>query len=376
VNAEAKRCSLSGGRICANLLVYGAAHAAVDATWVGLLFTLWQRENLSLTETGWFFLICNFAVFASQPAIGHLIDRIQQPRYGSIVGCLLMVAAMVVFAWQPFLSIGLAGMGNALFHVSAGSICLNLTPGRAVAPGIFVAPGAVGVFVGTILAEADKFEGYPFILLFFILCASMLVVAPPTVDYKRIQSRDPSYWSVIVLLMLLVCIAMRSMMGLGISLPWNSEIAYSVSLIVFVVLGKGLGGFLADRFGWSRVAVCALAVSALILPFGAGIPALGIAGIFLFNIPMSVTLAATAGLLPGRPAFAFGLTCLALDAGTWLIRFPPGSHYEFSNAWIVFLIVSASAILLYLSLQTAFHRLPYFFQVERGGRFVASTPEN
>jgi hypothetical protein len=194
-----------------------------------------------------------------------------------------------------------------------------------------------------------------------IFCGIMLAMPAPLIDYRREQAPGLSRWSLAVLLLLLVCIGVRSMVGFGIEFPWKSKLVLSVALMAFVVLGKGIGGVLADRIGWGRVAVAALAIAAPLLSFGVGIPTAAIAGMFLFNIPMPVTLVATANLLPGRPAFAFGLTCLALDVGTWPIILPPGTNREFSSEWIVFAVVFASAIILYLGLQAAFHRLPLRF---------------
>jgi len=138
---------LSLRRISANLAVYGLAHALVDAISAGMLFTLWHLKVLSVTETGFCFLFYNLLAFGTQPVLGLVMDRMQRSRGGAMAGCLLMVLATIGFTQRPLLSIVLVGLGNALFHLGAGSICLNLTAGRAAASGIFVAPGAAGLFL-------------------------------------------------------------------------------------------------------------------------------------------------------------------------------------------------------------------------------------
>ncbi|NLC31518.1 MAG: MFS transporter [Candidatus Moranbacteria bacterium] len=70
-------------------------------------------------------------------------------------------------------------------------------------------------------------------------------------------------------------------------------------LTISIFLGKGLGGIIADKFGWMRVAILSLISSAIILPFGSAIPLLGIFGIFLFNITMPITLVSIVNLMPG-----------------------------------------------------------------------------
>jgi FSR family fosmidomycin resistance protein-like MFS transporter len=112
-----------------------------------------------------------------------------------------------------------------------------------------------------------------------------------------------------------------------------------------VVLGKALGGFLADRFGWSVVALSGLALSAFLLTFFAPNPALAIAGTFLFNLSMPVTLACLADMLPGKSGFAFGLTALALIVGA-LPAFTP-LHTLTGAAGFIFAAMLVSIAALY-----------------------------
>ena len=60
---------LSRGRICANLTVYGTAHASVDAICAGVLLTLWSRGILSTAELGWYFFLYNLLAFGMQPVL-------------------------------------------------------------------------------------------------------------------------------------------------------------------------------------------------------------------------------------------------------------------------------------------------------------------
>jgi len=110
-------------------------------------------------------------------------------------------------------------------------------------------------------------------------------------------------------------IAVRAFVGSGLALPWKTEPLLLISLTAAVVLGKAAGGILADRFGRTVVGVGALCLAAPLLAMAPAWAAAGIAGALLMNMTMPVTLAATADLVPERPGFVFGLTCLALIAG-------------------------------------------------------------
>ena len=352
---------LSHGRIGANLAVFGCAHALVDVIGAGILFTLWQQKTLGAEETGFCFLLFNLVAFGLQPVLGLLLDRWQRPRDCAIAGCLLAGMGVIGFSQRPLFSLVLVGLGNALFHIGAGSICLQLTPGRAAAPGIFVAPGAIGLFLGSYLGQSGTFASWPFILMLLLLCGIMLILPLPAIDYRRDQDSRPTAWTVTAVVLLLACIGGRSLTGGGLEFPWKTNFVAVIVLTACVFLGKGLGGVIADRLGWRGTAVGAVAVATPLLAFGAGTPAPAIAGMFLFNIPMAVTLAARANLMPGRPAFAFGLSSLALEAGIWPVLLTSGGVAGFDNEWIVFGTVSGLAVLLYLGLQTAFRRLPHRF---------------
>jgi hypothetical protein len=114
----------------------------------------------------------------------------------------------------------------------------------------------------------------------------------------------------LILLLLLISVAMRSLLGLALSFPWTAPL-----LVLAGALGKGLGGVLANRFGWMRTAVCSLTMSIPLLMFGTASHVEKILAMLLVATTMPVALAAVSESLPREPAFAFGLTAFALLVG-------------------------------------------------------------
>jgi FSR family fosmidomycin resistance protein-like MFS transporter len=109
-----------------------------------------------------------------------------------------------------------------------------------------------------------------------------------------------------------------------------------------------VGGFLADRFGWIDLSMVALLAAAPLLAFSGGDLWLALPGLLLFQMTMPVTLVAMLRLMPGRPALAFGLPCLALIAGALPAYLP--------DVWrprglAVLALVLGSAALLFLALR-------------------------
>jgi len=209
----------------------------------------------------------------------------------------------------PMMAVCVAGAGNALFHLGGGSVGLRLKPGFATPAGIFVAPGAVGLFLGTLLGETGFSALWTGALLLGMFSVALLVYEAPALQ-PRDRPERPLGRRRLILLLLLISVAMRSLLGLALSFPWTAPL-----LVLAAALGKGFGGVLADRFGWMRTALCAPLMSMPLLMFGTASHVEKILAMFLVATTMPVALAAVSESLPREPAFAFGLTGFALLVG-------------------------------------------------------------
>lgn len=152
---EYKKLSLKN--ISANLFVYGTTHAVVDGICAAVIFSILKNQIVSVTEFISLVILYNALAFGLQAIFGLATDYFKSPRAAAFLGCILTGISAMTFLSFPVMAIIFAGLGNALFHIGGGSISLNLTPKRAVAPGIYVAPGALGLFVGTMLGKSGQF---------------------------------------------------------------------------------------------------------------------------------------------------------------------------------------------------------------------------
>jgi FSR family fosmidomycin resistance protein-like MFS transporter len=327
--------------VVSNLGVYGFSHAVVDAACVATVLSL--SQVLDLGSGGFVTLVLSYGVlaFGLQVPFGVIVDRWRVPVFSAILGCVLTAVSTAVFVSSPILLVCLAGVGNALFHIGGGTVSLNLTPKRATAPGIFVAPGALGVLIGTLISSNSHFPIWSFALLLLGLCVVLFVTKVPKIDYDHkvdqpSRRTDPRFFELVILL-LLSSIAIRSLVGSTIVFPWKTDLTLLVILTGAVVLGKALGGVVADKSGWMRVGVLTLLLSAPLLAFGANVPYAAMLGMLMFNVTMPVTLTAISNMLPGRPGFAFGLTCLALVAGA----LPAFTEFKnvFANQWLILRVI-------------------------------------
>jgi len=341
--------------ISSHLLVYGIAHFLVDAACIGMLFSLVHRQVFSPTVMTYLFILYNLLAFGSQVIFGFIIDTLKTPHLSALLGLILTGISTLILPPLPVVAVVIAGIGNALFHIGGGIISLNLTPHKATAPGIFVAPGALGVLVGTLLGKNGNFTVWPFLLAMAVAGVSIFLIPQPALYQKQTETAPQQVFKIeYIIYLVLFVVAIRSLVGFAIVFPWKSDINLLVILTFAVVLGKGLGGWLADRFGWTLIAVGSLIASIPLLTLGAAIPACGMIGMFLFNITMPVTLTMMSNMLPGKPGTAFGLTCAALFLGT----LPAFTTLQtlLNNVVLIDIAIGISALALYLGLRYYYKR--------------------
>ena len=130
------------------VFLYSITHLLIDAACIFVLYSTVKFNNLESSILAFIIIVLyNTIAFGVQAFIGNIFDRNKKPKICAIIGCLLTISA-VLFWRNPIITSILAGFGNAAFHVGGGIICLKLGNKKALIPGIYVAPGAMGVFIG------------------------------------------------------------------------------------------------------------------------------------------------------------------------------------------------------------------------------------
>ncbi len=252
-------------------------------------------------------LLYNLFAFAVQMPIGLLADRLGRCHLFAAAGCLLVLGGWVIPPGQA--AVLLAGLGNAAFHVGGGLNTLNDGGHQAGPLGLFVSPGAFGVYLGGCFAFSA-----PYLPICLLLAAAAIALAllgrGPENAPLSLPRGDCGMWAGAVCLLAVVCL--RSLLGLAADLPWKA--GWGFWAVCAVAGGKAAGGYLADRFGMLPAAMVSLGLSAVCF-LGGSHPAAGLAALFLFNMTMPLTLWAMARLFPGLKGFSFGLLTFGLCLG-------------------------------------------------------------
>lgn len=298
------------------LWAYSAGHFWVDLSCALLMFS-------RLSGTGeWVLcaLLYNFCAFAMQMPIGLLADRLDRRGMTAALGCALAAAGWTMTP-LPLAAAVVTGLGNACFHVGGGIRVLRDGGDQAAPLGIFVSPGAFGIWFGALPGVQTLVPGWTAAagLLLFGVAFRLLENWPEPLARPEDAPLSPDRRALWALACCFLVVVLRSYLGMVLSFPWKTG-GWAFGLTCALVLGKAAGGFVGDRLGMVRGAVLSLGLSAFLFCLS-GSPLAGTAAVFLFNMTMPVTLWAAARLLPGGRGFAFGTLTFALFLGflpAWL----------------------------------------------------------
>lgn len=289
------------------IAILGLGHLFVDL--LGLYLIHYMNHSFSFEYIAIYFVVYNLIAFALQPVIGYLADKYNLYYYCILLGLLLPMIAVNIPS-VGVLAIMISTIGNAMYHVGGGVISVNLFPDKVAPTGVFVAPGAIGVFLGINLATIDS--NYSLILsaIAFIVLAVIYFVFNRRLPENKYTKLNKNLVKISILVMVIVFV--RGFIGYHLLLPWKSDLILGIILVIAIFLGKFFGGILADKFGLKKIAIFGLATSLPLLILGYGYPIIAIIGAMLFNLTMAITLYVIIYSCGKYKGFAFGLTTLAL----------------------------------------------------------------
>ena len=263
-------------------------------------------------------IIYNFFAFAMQLPIGIIADKINKNALCSALGCVIVAFA---FAFSDFGIVAclIAGIGNSLFHVGGGIDVLNISNKKATPSGIFVATGAMGLFLGGKSASIG-FNQYYIVIAILLISALLLVWLYNKIKDKVINEEVEipkiDKIKIIAITCLMLTVVIRGYVGLILSFEWKADFVVALISIFAVVFGKMLGGIIGDKIGLNKTSLISLILSAILFIFAFDNSVIGILAILFFNMTMPITLIALSNMLNKNKGMAFGLLTFALFIGS------------------------------------------------------------
>ena len=304
-------------------------------------------------------LFYNFCAFPLQMLFGAFLDvwvvRLRQKReekweqkqgqnHGQKWGLLtvekasffVVLSGGVVTTVGAFTSPVVLGIGNALFHIGGGVGTIwedNARGWKGKALGVFVAPGALGLYLGTVLGKAGE-GSLPLPWLFLAVGAMALLLAggwhqaakADLLESGKVDRDEagmatgsafgkPSFFADV--LFITACfgvVVLRSMVGFEVGFGWKNTTLLGLLAVLCVVFGKVLGGFAAAKHGARVATLVSLLGAALCYGFSDQMVP-GLLALLLFNMTMPITLYLLVERYPAIPGTMFGLLTAALFLG-------------------------------------------------------------
>lgn len=323
------------------LIQYSLIHLLVDFACIFFLYRYVTGESTILS----LFILYNFCAFALQMPMGLFADWWNRNILFATIGCIVIgIVYLSVLILSPevrqggiyeILAVVMIGVGNGMYHVGAGIEVLNNSTKKSRNLGIFISPGAFGIYFGAWLSYRENFSTCLVLALLSVAALSMLFVEvyrnriristneESKVDYiakKLVTENVPISFrypkklkQLSSICGLFLVVALRSYLGGILAFEWKNA-GWGALLVCAFVFGKMVGGFLADGIGTKNASILSLGVSAVLFLF-CRVPVAGILAVFFFNMTMPITLWEAARQLHKSKGFAFGLLTFALFLG-------------------------------------------------------------
>ena len=290
------------------------------------------REHECIQDLLKYFVVYNVLAFLTQPLTGMLADRVKQRHWILLSSIILLILAVIeTVCVIPYCSAApvfllmllsvLLGIGNSLFHVWGGKETAFRTGNDIRALGVFVSTGAFGLAVGSVFLSRALMFGLLLGICILALAYLRIDTAKPLVTTEvDIESKlypKPLVWAVLILIMLIV--AGRSFAGESFTKVIDKTPMVVLLIGALTMMGKMAGGWLVKWMGMvTSIILLLVGVTICIAAKGSHI-GIALAGLFMVNCTMPITLYWANMMLKGREGLAFGLLAASLIPGYLIV---------------------------------------------------------
>ena len=295
-------------------------------------------------------LIYDTFAFLPQGICGELMTRFKKIPFGTIGNlCIAFAVFLVASGNRPvhYLGFFLLAVGNAFLHAVGAVATVATSEGKIFPSALFVSGGSFGLILGQTIGKSQA--GLWFLFIPIVIIEIVLVITRKWREVKeypefRASVADLS-WEKILFIAFIVT-AIRSFIGYAIPMSWKTEVWQSFLLFFVMGLGKALGGWLTDKFGAKTVGVASTLVSIPFLILGGNNMVISVIGICIFSMTMSITFAMCLSVLHDHPGVAFGITTIALYAGSVPVFFIKLGSVENTILTVSFSVLCAALLFI------------------------------
>ena len=296
-------------------------------------------------------LIYNTCDYGLQLMIGLIDDIVHRNHYFAAAGAALFVVGYFLNA-TPLLMAAVIGVGAAFLHVPLGRQVLQDRP-KVYAPlALFVAAGALGVFIGRQVALAQIAVWWPLVGISALMALVLVMfgsaekqwnAGTEQVTSSRVLTLNRTAVSAILLLVIAVVVQAFAE-GIMVFTWQVSGTAWVAAIAIFA--GKALGGVFADKIGYGRSVLASMLAATIFAPFALSHPIAGIITLFAFNVTGATIIFRLASRFPPAPGTGFGTYKLFHIVGFYPVLFFSAGYFQ--SAWMLLVLMPVIGVLLYV----------------------------
>ena len=161
----------------ASLFIRSISHLFVDALCAAVLYSSGAGFlELSVYDT---------LAFTTQCITGMVADRLRGRLNLIAAASCAMIAGSFFAPASSMVKAVAAGIGNSFFHTAAGTAVIKGSEGKAAPLGVFVAPGAIGLTLGTVFCDLA-----PFFAAGILICAALILFTGEPEDAVIEKGKD------------------------------------------------------------------------------------------------------------------------------------------------------------------------------------------
>ena len=318
------------GRMAVLTGLAAALHFCVD----GLCLCCLYMATTGIRDLLKYFVVYNVLAFLTQPLTGMLADRVKQRHWILLASIIMLILAVLeTVCVMPFCSAApvfllvvlsvLLGIGNSLFHVWGGKETAVRTGNDIRALGVFVSTGAFGLAVGSVFLSRALMFGLLLGICIMALAylridtAKQIDTAGIKIEIEGKEYSKPLMWAVLIFIMLIV--TGRSFLGESFTKVIDKTPMVVLLIGALTMMGKMAGGWLVKWMGmFTSIILLLVGVTICIAAKGNHI-GIALAGLFMVNCTMPITLYWANVMLKGREGLAFGLLAASLIPGYLIV---------------------------------------------------------
>lgn len=294
------------------LSVYTFGHFFFEFTANYFIIALIAPQISSSAQMIEVLLFYNLFDYGFQVLIGLVDDIVHRNHFFAACGAALFIIGYFCSP-IPNLMAAVIGLGAAFIHVPLGRQVLLDRPHSYAPLAPFVASGAFGVFLGRRAGFTSLPLSWPVLACAIVVLALLIALGTAEREGNAHAETENATKSlrftkigIVAVLILVLTVAVQSFTFAILVFPWDSG-ALAWLAAITIMLGKAVGGFFADRFGYRTTIIGSSLVALAAAAFAPSYPILGLIFLFALNIPSATLISRIAKRLAPALGTGFGL---------------------------------------------------------------------